>query len=247
MPLSDFKALSFGCYGTLINRDSGVYTALRPLLERGEIRLSRPQALEKFSEYEALQQAETPSLAYAKVLEEVHRRLAKEFGVLASDNDHAWFAQSVSNWPVYAEAPAALRYLKRFFKLVILSNADRQTFAVSNLRLDAKFDAIFTAPEIGRYKPDPKAFEHMAERLAKLGVERRQILHVGHSLPRDQAPAARCGIAFAWIDRPAEIPSPGDPTDPAPDLPPAPQSPEPFTGEYRFSSLVDMVKAHQQR
>lgn len=236
MPLSDFKALSFGCYGTLINRDSGVYSALRPLLARGEIRLSRQQALKKFSEYEALQQAETPCLSYPKVLAEVHRRLAKDWGILASDNDHAWFAQSVANWPVYAEAPAALRYLKRFFKLAILSNADRQTFAVSNQRLDAKFDAIFTAPEMGRYKPDPGAFEHMAERLAKLGVERRQILHVAHSLHRDHTPAASCGIAFAWIDRPAGPRSPAAP-------PPA----HSFTGEYRFSSLVDMVKAHQQR
>lgn len=233
MPLSDYKALSFSCYGTLINRDSGIYSALRPLLTRGQIGLDRHETLARFDEYEAAQQAETPRLPYPQVLAEVHRRLAKEWGVLASDDEHALFGQSTSNWPVYADAPAALQYLKRFFKLVILSNADRQTFALGNLRLEAKFDAIFTGPDIGRCKPDPAAFEHMAERLGKQGLERRQILHVAHSLTRDQAPAARCGLAFAWIDRPS-----ADVNGPAP---------RPTSCEYRFPSLVDMVKAHQQR
>jgi 2-haloalkanoic acid dehalogenase type II len=239
MPLGDFKVLSLACYGTLINRGSGIYSALRPLMARGEIRLSREQTLARFTEYETLQQSVAPCLPYPQVLAEVHRRLAKEWGIVASENEHARFAQSPSNWPLYADAPAALRYLKRFFKLVILSNADRQTFAFANLRLEAKFDAIFTGPEIGHCKPDPAAFEHMAERLAKLGLERRQILHVAHSLERDQVPATRCGLAFAWIDRP--IAKPGA-MAPAPADPPAPP-----TWEYRFPSLVDMVKAHQQR
>jgi FMN phosphatase YigB (HAD superfamily) len=83
----------------------------------------------------------------------------------------------------------------------------------------------------------------MVERLAKLGTERRQILHVGNNLERDQAPAARCGLAFAWLDRdtvpeiPDELPAP----------PPAPVLPASSRWDYRFSSLVDMVKAHQQR
>jgi 2-haloacid dehalogenase len=228
MPLSDFKVLSFGCYGTLINRNSGIYSALRPLLARGETQLSREQALAQFTEYETLQQAEAPCLPFPQVLAEVHRRLAKKWGIVAAENDHARFAQSPSNWPLYADAPPALRYLKRFFKLAILTNADRQTFRLANLRLEATFDAIFTGPEIGRCKPDPKPFEHMVERLARLGVERRQILHVAHSLQRDQAPASRCELAFAWIDR-----APGN------------ASAHP-TWEYRFASLVDMVKAHQQ-
>jgi 2-haloacid dehalogenase len=244
MSLGDYKVLSFSCYGTLINRDSGIYSALRPLLARGDISHDREQLLAKFFAYEAEQQACSPRMPYPRVLEEVHRRLAREWGILASDVDHAYFGQSTSNWPIYADAPAALQYLKRFFKLAILSNADRQTFAVSNLRLDAKFDAIFTGPDIGRCKPDPALFEHMAERLAKLGLERRQILHVGHDLARDQEPAARCGLAFAWIDRipVAEIP------DEAPTGAPAPAFPPRSSGwDYRFSSLVDMVKAHQQR
>ena len=243
MPLHDFKVLSFSCYGTLINRDSGVYAALRPLLARGAIGLSREQALAQFSACEAEQQAALPSLPYPRVLEEVHRRLAKDWGIVASEDDHARFGHSTSNWPIYADAPAALQYLKRFFKLVILSNADRHTFAVSSLRLEAKFDAIFTGPDIGRCKPDPGAFEHMAERLARVGTERRQILHVAHDLERDQVPAARCGLAFAWLDRPPAPPELPDPATPGDRPAPLPAR----AWDYRFTSLVDMVKVHQQR
>lgn len=237
MPLKNFKVLSFGCYGTLIDRDSGVFAALRPLLTEGDIRLNRREVIAKFSEYETLQQSETPRMPYADVLAQVHRRLAKEWCVVASDDDHALFAQSTSRWPVYADAPAALQYFKRFFKLVVLSNVDRLTFAGSNRRLEAGFEAIFTAQEIGACKPDPKAFEHMANRLAKQGVKRRQILHVAHDLLRDQAPAGACGLAFAWIDRSGDNPIEGVAAPPA----------DPPQWDFRFANLVDMVKAHQQR
>lgn len=248
MPLHDCKVLSFSCYGTLINRDTGIYSALRPLLARGGVGLGREELLTQFAVYEAEQQASSPRMPYPRVLEEVHRRLAKEWGILASDDDHALFGQSTSNWPVFADAPAALQYLKRFFKLAILSNADRQTFALSSVRLEAKFDAIFTGPDIGHCKPDPRLFEHMAERLAKLGFERRQILHVGHHLERDQVPASRSGLAFAWIDR---VPVPEIPDEAPTSPPPAPTHsyalPHSSGWDYRFESLVDMVKAHQQR
>jgi 2-haloacid dehalogenase len=237
MPLTDFKVLSFGCYGTLIDRDSGVYAALRRLLTDGDIRLSRREVIAKFLEYEKLQQSETPRMSYPDVLAHVHRRLANEWRVVASDDDHALFGQSTRRWPVYADAPAALQYLKRFFKLVVLSNADQMTFAGSNRRLEGRFEAIFTAQEIGACKPDPKAFEYMANRLAKQGVARRQILHVAHDLLRDQAPAAVCGLPFAWIDRS------GDSPDEGADAPP----PGPPQWDFRFTNLVDMVKAHQQR
>jgi len=237
MPLTQFKVLSFACYGTLIDRDSGVYAALRPLLTAGNFGLSRPEALAKFSDYEAEQQRETPGMAYCDLLALVHRRLAREWGIIASDDDHALFGGSPSRWPVYADAPAALQYLKRFFKLVVLSNADPQTFAASNRKLEARFDAVFTAQEIGSCKPDPRIFEHMVNRLAKQGLDRPQLLHVAHSLARDQRPAAACGLAFAWIDREGQARS----EDAVSDSSGAP----PWT--FRFSNLVDMVKAHQQR
>lgn len=241
MRLTHFKALSFSCYGTLIDRDSGIYAALRPLLADGQVTLSRQEILAKFAEYEAQQQADTPRMPYSEVLFAVHRRLASEWGVHASDDDHALFGKSVPNWPAYADVPAALQYLKRFFKLVILSNVDRHNLGGSNRRLEVMFDAIFTAQEIGACKPAAGNFEHMVARLAKFDLARHQILHTAHSLERDQAPAAACGLAFAWIDRPTHPPHEHATAPTTSTRPVAAQC------DFRFTSLVDLVRAHQEQ
>ena len=236
MPLTEFKVLSFGCYGALIDRDSGVYAALRPLRGNGHVGLSREEVLAAFTRHEAAQQAETPKMPYSGVLAEVHRHLAKEWGVLASDDEHALFSKSVPQWPVFADVPAGLQYLKRFFKLVILSNVDRDSFTGSRRRLEVPFDEVLTADQIGSYKPELRNFEYLVRRVAKLGFDRGQILHTAQSPVRDLIPAARCSLATAWIDRQLERPG-GDATVPVAGDPRC---------EFRFPSLVDMVKAHQE-
>lgn len=237
MQLTQFKVLSFSCYGTLIDRESGIYAALRPLLTLGDVTLSREDILARFAEHETRQQAETPTVPYSQVLFEVHRRLAREWCVNASDDEHTLFGRSVPQWPAYADVPAALQYLKRFFKLAVLSNVDRQNLAASTRGFKVMFDAIYTAQEIGTCKPDPRNFEHMVNRLAKLDVERHQILYTAQDIARDRAPTRTCGLAYAWINRsrhaahrPAEPPPAGSA---GPDL--------------RFPSLVDMVRAHQEQ
>jgi 2-haloacid dehalogenase len=234
MRLTDFKVLSFGCDGTLIDRDSGVYTALRPLLERGHVKFSRQQVLAAFGRHEAAQQAPTPTLPYSRLLSEVHSRLAKEWAVSVSDDDNALFAQSVPQWPVFVDTPAGLQYLQRYFKLVVLSNVDRAAFAASARRLGTRFDEVVTAEEVGAYKPDLKGFADLAQRVAGLGFERRHVLHIGASLARDLVPARRCGLATALIERPSERAA-GNAT----------VEPGPAACEFRFATLVDMVAAHQ--
>src|ERR1700730_6748982 len=201
MRLTDFKVLSFGCYGALIDRESGIYAALRPLRGSGHVGSSRQEVLEAFTRLEAAQQAETPKMLYSGVLTEVHRRLAQEWGVLASADDHALFSKSVPHWPVFADVPAGLQYLKRYFKLVILSNVDRESFTGSSRRLEVTFDEVLTADQIGSYKPELRNFEYLVRRVAKLGFERGQILHAAQSPVRDLIPDTRCRLAPAWSDR----------------------------------------------
>lgn len=236
MRLKDFEALSFGCCGTLIDRDSGIHAALRPLLSAGNITLQRQDVLAVFARYEAAQQAKTPAMLYSEVLAEVHRRLAKEWGVLLSDDMHALFGQSVAQWPVYADAPAALQYLKRYFRLIVLTNIDKGSFARNSRRLETPFDAVFTAQEIGSFKPDPRNFEYLIARLGDLGLRKEAALHVGASLERDQVPAGRCGLGFARIDRQRQ--AAGSAGTPTPS--------QGARGQFHFPSIVDMVKAHQE-
>ncbi|MCC7275832.1 MAG: haloacid dehalogenase type II [Alphaproteobacteria bacterium] len=235
MRLTDFKVLTFDCYGTLIDWESGIWTALQPLLRKAGNGLTRDAALEVFGRHETAQEKATPAAIYSDLLAAVHRRLAAEWGVTSSDDEHAAFGGSVPDWPAFPDSPAALQYLKRHYKLVILSNVDRESFKGSNRRLQVEFDAIYTAQDIGSYKPSPRNFTYMLEHLAALGHPKSDILHTAQSLFHDHAPANAFGLASAWIDRRHDQGGWGA-TAPV----------EGARYDFRFTSLADMVRAHQE-
>src|SRR5580704_18559203 len=122
MRLSDYPVLTFDCYGTLIDWESGIWQALRPLLARCPNTPARDAALAAFGAAESTQERETPALVYSQLLARVHRRLAERWGVASSDAEAAAFGASVGDWPAFADSAEALAYLKRFCKLAILSN-----------------------------------------------------------------------------------------------------------------------------
>ena len=235
MRLTDFKVLTFDCYGTLIDWESGIHTALQPLLRKAGLTLSRDAVLETFAKHESAQQAETPSMIYSELLATVHRRLAKEWQATESEEDRRLFGASVPQWPAFPDSADALRYLKQHYKLVILSNVDRQSFKGSNERLGVVFDAIYTAQDVGSYKPNPANFRYMLDHLAKLGHAKGDILHTAQSLFHDHAPAKQFDLACAWIDRRH------DRTGWGATMPP----PDGARYDFRFASMADMVTAHQ--
>jgi len=235
MRLSDFRVLSFDCYGTLIDWETGILVALQPLLARTRGIYPRV-VMETFARHESAQQAETPTMIYSDVLAQVHRRLAREWGAPMSEDDHRRFGASVPNWPAFPDSAAALQYLKQHYLLVILSNVDRASFAASNRRLGVEFDAIYTAQDIGSYKPNPANFRYMLDRLAALGHGKGEILHTAQSLFHDHGPAKRCGLATAWIDRRQDQPGWGATMAPT----------EKVTWDFRFATLEAMARSHRR-
>jgi 2-haloacid dehalogenase len=203
MLLSDFKVLTFDCYGTLIDWEAGLAAALAPLLARSGV--GREAALEAFAEAESRQEADTPSMRYADILAHVYRALAARWGVTATDEEAIAFGGSVKDWPAFPDTAAALADLARHYKLVILSNIDRASFAGSAPKLGVAFDAVYTAEEIGSYKPDPRNFAYLLARLGEQGIGRADILHVAQSLFHDHVPAEDAGLTSAWIDRRAKV------------------------------------------
>jgi 2-haloalkanoic acid dehalogenase type II len=201
MKLSDFEVLSFDCYGTLIDWESGIHAALAPLRARARTGLSRDAVLEAFAGFESRQQALTPSMAYADLLAEVHGQLAAAWGVPRDTAEDARFGGSIGDWPAFPDTVEALGYLKRHFRLVILSNVDRTSFQATNQRLGVAFDAIHTAQDIGSYKPDSRNFAYLLDRVKEQGVAKARLLHVAQSLFHDHVPANAIGLASAWIDR----------------------------------------------
>jgi 2-haloalkanoic acid dehalogenase type II len=171
-------------------------------MENGCEGVTRKEALEAFGTEEVEQESRTPSMPYPEVLSRVHRALAKRFGLLSRDELDSAFGASLPYWPAFADTATALRALKRRYRLVILSNVHREGIAASNRKLGVRFDAIYTAEDIGSYKPSPRNFEYMLERLeADHGVAPGQILHTAQSLFHDHVPARVFGLANCWIDR----------------------------------------------
>lgn len=234
MRLSDFRVLSFDCYGTLIDWETGLTEALQPLVAKAGGR-SRDRILETFARHEAAQETETPSMIYSQLLAAVHARVAKEWGVKTTPEEDARFGASVGDWPAFEDSPAALRYLKQHYKLVILSNVDRESFARTNKKLGVAFDWIFTAQDIGSYRPSLKNFEYLIAKMKAAGFGKEIILHTAESLFHDHAPANKLGLASAWIyrrhaqegfgatARPAEMPH----------------------YDFRFTSMREMADAHR--
>ena len=201
MKLTGFKALTFDCYGTLIDWERGILDVLRPWVKRHHVEATDDRLLELYAAAEAAAEAETPSALYPDILRDVHRRLADDLGITASDEDAGILAESAGKWPPFSDTVAALQQLKQSHKLVIVSNIDRASFARTNAQLEVEFDAVVTAEEVGAYKPDHRMFTRAFEVLAGMGIERHEILHVAQSLYHDHVPAKALGLTTAWIDR----------------------------------------------
>ncbi len=202
-PLADYTTLTFDCYGTLIDWESGIWDAYQPLIAvNGRVDITRGDALAAHARLESAQQTATPGMLYPELLARVHGGFANRYGLETTEEMDAAFGASVPHWPAFADTADALRRLKQRYKLVILSNVNRAGFAASNAKLGVAFDAIYTAEDIGSYKPTRRNFSFMLEKLeADHGVVRDQILHTAQSLFHDHVPAGDFGLARAWIDR----------------------------------------------
>jgi 2-haloacid dehalogenase len=237
MKLTDFKALTFDCYGTLIDWETGILSGLRLLVEKADITLTRDQILEIFAQNESAQEVETPAMPYSQLLSIVYKRIARTWGVAVTNEQANSFGASIPDWPEFSDSVSALQYLKKHYKLVILSNVDRISFRASNTRLQVAFDAVYTAQDIESYKPSPRNFEYMLRRLRQdFALEKTDVLHTAQSLFHDHAPANKFGLASAWIDRRHAETGWG-----------ATQRP-PGTPRYdfRFESMAALVEAHQK-
>ena len=201
MTPGDFKVLTFDCYGTLIDWETGLLEALSPLAKAAATPLSPDVTLATHSRHESEQERSTPTRRYSDLLATVHKRLAEEWMVPTRWEDSLTYGRSIKNWPAFPDSAAALAALKQKYRLVILSNVDNESFAFSNTKLGVQFDAIYTAEDIGSYKPSRRNFEYMLEKLKAMGVNKADILHTAQSLYHDHQPAKELGLATCWIDR----------------------------------------------
>lgn len=196
LDLSVYEVLTFDCYGTLVDWESGIAKALGALLSHHGVELDRERLLELYAEFEPAAQA-GDFKPYRKVLATVVDRFGERLGFEPTPSERASLAASLGDWPVFPDTRAALTKLAQYYRLAVLSNIDDDLFALTQARLGIRFDAVITAQQVGSYKPAPGHFHAAFEQLAA----REEILHVAQSLFHDVAVARELGISTVWVNR----------------------------------------------
>jgi 2-haloacid dehalogenase len=211
-----FEVLTFDCYGTLIDWETGILTALHGVLDARGVRAGDEDLLERFARQEAAAEA-GPYLRYREVLAHTLAGLCAELDVSPTAHELAAFGDSVADWPPFPDSPAALARLHERFRLAVITNCDDDLFAASARRLGVEFDVVVTAQQVGAYKPSHRNFEVAFERIDR---PRDRILHVAQSLFHDHVPARALGLSTVWVNRRHDRPGAGatPPAEVVPDL-----------------------------
>ncbi len=197
MDFSQFECLTFDCYGTLIDWETGILTALKPILEGHHRQLSDDAILELYGNIEA--QIESGDyLPYRLVLQRVTQRLGARLSFPLYEGESTALADSLKNWPPFPDTVEALKRLKSRFKLAIISNTDDDLFADTVKLLEVPFDHVITAQQVKSYKPSHRNFERALE---VMGLPKEKVLHCAQSIFHDVVPAKRLGIANVWVNR----------------------------------------------
>jgi 2-haloacid dehalogenase len=196
---SRFRVVTFDCYGTLINWETGILNAIRPVLSAHNANLSDADILGLYSELEAEAESSLYS-PYRDVLRSVVRGVGSRLGFQTTDAQQQSLPESLANWTPFRDTVAALHRLKAKFKLGIISNVDDDLFATTARRLEIDFDYVITAGQARAYKPSLKIFELAQQRI---GVQPEQWLHAAQSVYHDVIPAKSLGISTVWVNRPS--------------------------------------------
>lgn len=193
----DLDVLTFDCYGTLIDWERGLGDALEAILRPHGVEATREHLLARFAHHEERAEA-GEYVIYREVLAGVADSIAVEEGVALSHQERTHLADSLPEWPPYADTVPALERLAGRYRLGILSNIDDDLFAETGRNLGVSFDPVVTAQQVGRYKPAMANFDALLERV---GTAPGRLLHVAQSLFHDIAPASAMGLRTAWVDR----------------------------------------------
>jgi 2-haloacid dehalogenase len=199
LDLSRFSVLSFDCYGTMIDWEAGIFSALRPILAAHNKRINDVTLLKMYSELE-LEAERGKYISYREVLQSVVRGFGEKLGFDPSEAEICSLPESLATWQPFPDTVAALRELKTRYQLAVISNIDDDLFADTVPKLGVKFNQVITAQQALCYKPCKKIFQIARD---KLGVAPGKWLHVGQSIYHDVIPAQAMGIAAVWVNRPS--------------------------------------------
>lgn len=195
--MSKPKLISFDCYGTLIDWETGILSALEPVLAAHGCALPNAEILRRYARIESTLQ-KGPYQSYREILRGVTRQFGVELDFAPTGSELDAIPDSLPNWQPFPDTVAALKQLKRQHRLAILSNIDDDLFAATAKHLEVAFDLVITAQQLSCYKPERRNFEVLRERG---GVAPSELLHAAESVYHDIIPARELGLKTAWVNR----------------------------------------------
>jgi 2-haloacid dehalogenase len=205
LDFSRFRIITFDCYGTLIDWETGILDAIRPILSVHDAHLSDVDILRIYGEIEADEESGAYQ-SYKEILRAVVRGFGTRLGFAPSQQEQQSLPNSLANWKPFPDTVAALHQLQQQFKLGILSNIEDDLFAATAPQLGIEFDHVVTASKARAYKPSLDIFR-LAQK--EIGLPPQQWLHAGQSIYHDVVPAQSMGIATVWVNRPSPLPNSG--------------------------------------
>ena len=194
----DFEVITFDCYGTLIDWETGIHAAFKLSLKKlGLSHREESGLFDRYEEEEKRIEAQMPYKLYRKVLAEAFNAAARSFGKTVRDDASDLLAEQLPTWGPFPDTNPALEKLARNYKLGILSNVDDDLLQGTLKHFKVPFDVVVTSERVRSYKPGTKHFE---EARKVIGLDRGW-LHVAASLYHDIEPATRLGIKTVWVNR----------------------------------------------
>jgi len=205
LDFSRFRVITFDCYGTLVDWETGILSALRPILSAHGATLESAEILRLYGDLEAHAEG-SEYRPYREVLRDVVRAFGKHLGFSATAGEQQSLPDSLATWKPFPDTVASLRRLKAKFKLGIISNVDDDLFSATASQLEIDFDYVTTAGQARAYKPSLEIFR-LAQK--KMNAPSEQWLHAAQSVYHDVIPAKSLGISNVWVNRPSQRPGAG--------------------------------------
>ena len=201
MDLTAFDALSFDCYGTLIDWEPAILVEFRAWAAKSGVSAPDDELLRAFAEAQRNHQRIRPAKPYPRVLQDAFADMGAQWNHGVSPEDRDRFAHSIRGWPPFADSVESLAYLKRHNRLGVLSNVDHESFRHATAKLGEPFDIVTTAEDVSAYKPDRPHFDRTLALFEELGIPKSKTLHLAQSRFHDIRPARAHGLATVWVDR----------------------------------------------
>jgi 2-haloacid dehalogenase/putative hydrolase of the HAD superfamily len=199
-----YDVITFDCYGTLIDWESGIAGAFLSAAREDGIEFRRDEVLRAYEIEEPLVEHEQFRF-YRDVLTETAARIARSHGWPLAFERATFLVNSLPSWKPFPDTNAALERLSAAgYRLGILSNVDDDLLAATRRHFTVDFDPVVTAQQVRSYKP---AHGHWLEAQRRIGGARW--LHAAQSNFHDVVPANALGIATAWVNRRGDAPRPG--------------------------------------